>query len=123
MRTPQNTLVAVLSGALGGAVGMVLGGMGGFAVKLRALRQRIDGHDDELESFNRRVSKREGVAGRAKQEQTNERLEAEREKILARLVDGSGPTNGAPKPSNDQQLLGWVNSIFGAPSGPRGEES
>jgi hypothetical protein len=119
VRTPQNTLVAVLAAALGAAVGVVCGGLGGFAVKLRALRQRIDGHDDELERVSVRVSRREGADGRARQQATTSKLEAEAEKVLAALSTAPGRRNGAAAPSSDAELLMLADRVWGPRGGKR----
>ena len=99
MRTPQTSLTAVLAASLGAALGVVAGGLGGFWVKLRELRARVDGHDDELESFGRRVSRREGAAGRERQVATAGKLQAEVEQLLAASAKG-----GNAKPHNDREL-------------------
>ena len=122
MRTPQNTLVAVLAASLGAAVGVVFGGMGGLAVKLRALRQRVDGHDDEIERVGLRLSRREGAAGRERQQATASKLEAEAEKVLAALSTGPKGRNGALGLSPDEQLLSMADKVWGPRGGKREAE-
>ena len=120
MRTPQNTLLAVLAASLGAALGVTFGGLGGLAVRLRALRQRVDGHDDELESFGRRVSRREGAAGREAQREQGSKLEREARELLARVGQ-----SGNGKPHSDRELLasldGLPDRIWPRKAGAKGE--
>lgn len=92
-------------------------------VQLRALRMRIDGHDDELEQANKRIARREGQAGRAAQRETADKLTEEARAILAAGRDQPRKRNGAPTPSSgDEKLLAWCNSMF-AGAGDGSEEA
>lgn len=123
MRAPQSLLPALLGGCLGGALFALVGGTGGLWVQLRALRMRVDGHDDELEQANRRISRREGQAGRAAQRETTDKLNDEARAILEAARKEPRKRNGAPPPgSPDEKLLAWCNSMF-AGAGDGGDEA
>jgi hypothetical protein len=117
VHTPPITLHAMLFAGLGAALALVLGGPGGCWIALRALRQRVDAHDDELDSFSRRVSRREGMAGRERQREQGSKLEQEAERLLAQLELGKVPRK------NERELLASLpDQVFG-PRGRRDEEA
>lgn len=92
-------------------------------MQLRALRMRIDGHDDELEQANKRIARREGQAGRAAQRETADKLTEEARAIFAAGRSTPHKRNGVPTPaSGDEQRLAWCNSMF-AGSGDGADES
>jgi hypothetical protein len=109
----------VLAGAFGAALALLFGGPGGLWVQLRALRVRLDGHDLELEQVGRRVSRREGQDGRARQQEQGSKLQKEAAELLARIEAGGGaPKNGHAK--HDRELLASLDGLPERIFGPRG---
>jgi hypothetical protein len=119
VRTPQISPTSLLVAVLAGAFGALVGGSGGLHVQVRALRMRVDGHDDELEQTNRRLSRRDGQEGRDRQRAQGSKLEKEAAELLARLEAGGG-SKGNGHAKNDRELLASLEQLPDRIFGPRG---
>jgi hypothetical protein len=120
VRTPPSLPQTILAAVFGAAVAMLFGGTGGLAVQLRALRMRVDGHDDELLQTNKRLSRRDGQEGRERQREQGSKLEREAAELLAQVRAGGGP-KGNGRAKNDRELLENLPEVIFGPRGGKRE--
>ena len=117
MRTPRVSPTTLLFASLASALFTFFGGAGGCWIAIRRLGTRVDALDDDHEQTKRRLARREGQAGRELQLGIKNKLDAEMAQIIAANEDGPRPKRKRQAANGDDagEVMGWVNSILGAP--------
>lgn len=95
-------LVALLGGALTGAVALLIGGAGAHRAIVRRLDEAENAIDDQSVRITKEVKQRAGLAGAAKRAQTDAEVRVEAEQRLA--TERAPQTQGRPSPLHHQRV-------------------